>query len=140
MVGRVKNWGWYAKGIYSPLPDNDMYSDYYKQWFTGEVKKGYAMASLGVIRRLFCPLQLYTGVGYGWRRISWVGSGGEECRHGEDCYDGITWEVGMQLRIKHVLLNGGVNFIYDTAEGNGFFDYLTTGHKPIGNFGIGYVF
>ena len=48
MVGRVKNWGWYAKGIYSPLPGYDMYSDNYNHWFTGEVKKGYAMASLGV--------------------------------------------------------------------------------------------
>lgn len=136
MVGRVKNWGWYAKGIYSPLPDNEMSTDeYYNKWFTGEVKKGYAMASVGVIRRLFCPLHFYTGVGYGLRRISWVGSDGVEYWHKADSYDDITWEVGMQLRIKHILLNAGVNFILN-EENNTFIGH----RKSIGNFGIGYVF
>ena len=46
----------------------------------------------------------------------------------------------MQLRIKHILLNAGVNFIYDTEAGNDFIDHMMSGRKAIGNFGIGYVF
>ena len=40
----------------------------------------------------------------------------------------------MQLRIKHILLNAGVNFILNEEDNDLF------GRKPIGNFGIGYVF
>lgn len=140
MLGRVKNWGWYAHGVYSPLPayDGGTGND---RWFTGSMEKGYAMATVGVVRRLFCPLHFYTGIGYGWRRIAWKTPDGGVYRHAIDSYEGVAWDFGIQLRIKHILLNAGANFIYNNeAEVEGsMWDHLTN-RKPVGNFGIGYVF
>ncbi len=138
MFGRVKNWGWYAKGVYSSMPDNDGSTEQ-NRWFTGDVKQGYALASVGVIRRLFSPLQFYTGIGYGWRRVAWKTPDGSVCRYDADSHDGIAWDLGMQLRIKHVVLNVGANFIYNN-EAEGTMLNRMVDHYPVGNFGIGYVF
>lgn len=71
MVGRVKNIGWYVKGVYSPRKSTDGESSGYYAWTTGDENRSFGAITGGVIVRLGCPIYFYGGMGYANRQIAW---------------------------------------------------------------------
>lgn len=131
MFGRVKNIGWYVKGVYRPTQSTEYelnYHDYgYNRWFTGKDNHSYWAAIGGFIVRLGCPIHLYAGAGYSERVVAWEMADGKYAeRHkfgGE-----VAIDCGIMMRFGRWAVNGGV--LMDTDD----MDYC------IGNFGIGYCF
>lgn len=125
-IGRVKNWGWYVKGLYSKGSDNDYGT--FDTWTTNDFTPGYWSATGGIIRRCFGQIHLYAGAGYS--------SMDRGIKHTDGYYDsviikgedGITYELGLTLRMKHFFINGGGMFKESGAT------------HAIANFGLGYIF
>ncbi len=137
MVGRVKNIGWYVKGVYSKVPDYNGSIDEYHydgRWLTGKSKQSYWNATAGVIYRLWSPIHIYGGVGYAERRVVWEAMG-ESPKYAPDCYDGLTAELGLMVRINRFFINGGIMFNSDSyLECDFAFD------RCVGNCGVGIYF
>lgn len=117
--GRVKNIGWYVKGVFrkaESTDDNSIWKEddgtlmYYAEndWMTGEIKSGYWSAVGGVIVRLDSPFYFYGGLGYVDRSVAWEATSGEYYEYEEDSYDGLTIDAGLMFRIGCVMLSGGV--------------------------------
>jgi len=135
MLGRVKNIGWYVKGVYSKVPKTDgsignTEEEIYSHWLTGKMEQSYWNASAGVIVRLWSPIHVYVGTGYSNRKVAWEEFDGNCVRYEPDCYDGVIIECGMMLKIKKFFVNGGVIL---NNNSNYFKD-------RVGNFGIGMYF
>lgn len=129
--GRIKNWGWYVKGLYRrPSKTTDDHNP--DIWYTGKLKTGYYTITAGGIRRLFGQLHLYVGAGYAYQEGAWEQTNGQNYKFYSG--DGIGIEGGLSLRIKHIFINSGVSTIIDAGGG------LGCESKAIGNFGIGYIF
>ncbi len=133
MLGRVKNIGWYIKGVYSPTQSTDYdahdwnWSEYNNRWFTGKDNHSYWAATGGLIVRLGCPIHLYAGAGYSERVVAWEMADGKYAeRHhfgGE-----VALDYGLMMRFDRWVINGGVLMDTDNMK------------HCIGNFGIGYCF
>lgn len=135
MLGRVKNIGWYVKGVYSPgkstegdyvaYPDD---SDMISYWTTGKDKRSFYAATAGVLVRLQSPIHAYVGAGYASRKVAWELADGTYFKNTEYSYNGFALDYGLMLRVGMVTLNGGV--LMSLADGCNF----------VGNFGIGVTF
>lgn len=135
MLGYVKTFGCYVKGVYSTgkstdedyvtYPDN---SDLVSYWTTGKDKRSFYAATAGVLVRLECPIHLYAGVGYANRKVAWELADGTYAKNTEYSYSGVTLDYGLMLRIGKFSVNGGV--LMSVADGCEF----------IGNVGIGVCF
>jgi len=135
MLGRVKSFGWYVKGVYSPgkstdcdyvsYPDD---SDFISYWTTGKDKRSFYAATAGAIIRLGCPIHLYVGAGYANRKVAWELANGAYAKHTDYSYSGAALDYGLMLRIGKFSVNGGA--LISLADGCEF----------IGNVGIGVCF
>lgn len=134
MVGRVKNFGWYVKGVYNKTPSSeesyDPLTSVNHYWLTGNMDQSYWNATGGVMCRLRCPIYLYVGAGYSKRTVTWETFDGSNLEYSPDCYYGAVIECGLMLKIRKLFLNMGVMLNNDS---NHFKD-------RVGNFGIGYCF
>lgn len=135
MLGRVKQVGWYVKGVYNKKQATVDGSSYDRNWWTtGEREASYWSATGGVVYRLWCPIHLYAGVGYFDRSVAWQALNGDYYDYSYDSYSGVAVELGLMLKIKRLFINAG------TMKGyclNG--DY--SGKKAfVGNFGVGMFF
>ena len=134
MAGRVKNYGWYIKGVYSKLPSTtgvhseSSVQDYY--WTTGKVNHGMWYVTGGVIARLWSPIHVYAGAGYMERKVSWELLNGENYEYCPDSYSGVVFDLGLMLKVNKLFVNAGVST--ETSS-----DYSPS---FIGNFGIGMFF
>lgn len=135
MAGRVKNLGWYVKGVYSPSESTDgeyaSYpddSDLISNWTTGKDKRSFYAATAGVIARLKCPIHLYAGAGYANRKVAWQLADGTYAKNTEFSYSGVALDYGLMLKIGMFTINCGT--IMSLADGCDF----------IGNVGIGICF
>lgn len=132
MLGRVKNIGWYVKGVYSKPESNDI--SYGSQWTTGKTKPSYWSATGGVIARLWSPIHIYAGAGYFERNVSWELTNGEYYGYDPDSYNGIAVDLGIMLKVKRFFINAGTTYGFSLGG-----DY--DGDKAfVGNFGIGMYF
>ena len=129
MLGKVKQIGWYVKGMYSQKPDSEGVIpngyDSSAYWITGNLKQSYWSVTGGVIGRLWSPVHVYAGAGYVQRTVAWETFGGEYMEYEPDSYDGLALECGLMLKIKKVFVNIGT--VYNSEN-------------FVGNFGIGYCF
>lgn len=127
MAGRVKNIGWYLKGVYNGNAATDgTYKEQY--WTTGEYKKSYYAFTGGVIVRLNCALHAYGGVGYSDRSVGWQVANGEYLKHPEYDYSGFTIDYGLMLRLNRIVVNAGL------------VSCACDGLKFAGNIGVGVSF
>ncbi len=75
MLGGVKKWGWYVKGVFNIVPDcvvtecEGYYGSYDNYWHTGKKKTSYWSTVGGFIVRLGCPIYFNMGVGYSSRTV-----------------------------------------------------------------------
>ena len=136
MAGRVKNIGWYVKGLYSYVSSSgDQLSSpefSYSHWLTGDLDYSYWNATAGVICRLGCPIHLYVGGGYFGRSVVWKTYDGTNLDYSPDCISGFTADAGLMLKMKRVFVNFGMSMNLVKTELCDFFAAC--------NFGIGYFF
>lgn len=136
MVGRVKNIGWYVKGLYSYVSSSgdqlSSFNDSYSYWLTGDSDFSYWNATGGVICRMWCPIHLYVGGGYFSRSVVWKTYDGTNLDYSPDCISGFTADAGLMLKMKRVFVNLGMSMNFGKTE---LCDYFAAC-----NFGIGYFF
>lgn len=142
MVGRVKNIGWYVKGVYSPR--ESARSEYWasESWKTGEDNLSFIAASAGMFVRLGCPIHLYFGAGYAMQQMAYKLTDGSYIKYEkgeglentddprcEYSYESPTVDLGIMMRFGNFTLNAGTMLVGE-------------GETPdfVGNFGIGYCF
>ncbi len=135
MLGRVKNFGWYVKGVYSPAASTDIDyvaypddSDLISYWTTGQDKRSFYSVSAGLAARLHCPVHLYLGAGYADRKVAWQLADGTYARNTDYSYSGVALDYGLMLRLGKFTVNGGT--IMCIADGFNF----------VGNVGVGVCF
>ena len=140
MIGRVKNLGWYNKGVYSKLPsttglhsegwDNVVAGWEDDYWTTGKVEHGMWNVTGGVIARLWSPIHIYAGAGYIERKVAWELLNGEKYEYFPDSYNGVVVDLGLMLKVNKLFVNAGIS---TETTGN---------YSPsfIGNFGVGIFF
>lgn len=117
MLGRVKNIGWYVKGVYNKpqstvgaYSENNM-KEYY--WTTGESKQSFWSATGGVVARLWSPIHLYAGLGYGQRKIAWQLHNGSYYEYCPDTHNELlVVDGGIMLKMKRFFINGGISFLH----------------------------
>lgn len=106
MVGRVKNIGWYVKGVYSPVKSTDSEYDG-SRWTTGKSKNSYWAATAGAIVRVKGPFHIYLGGGYVDRKIAWELSDGSYAKYADQSYNGATLDYGVMFKMNHLVITGG---------------------------------
>lgn len=109
-IGRVKHIGFYVKGVYSSkqstFADMDKYNSPY--WTTGKTKHSFSAAVCGFMVRLGCPLYFNYGIGYSEDKFAWQVSDGNYIKVNEDSHDGPCFDMGLTLKVKKLMLSGGV--------------------------------
>lgn len=130
MLGGVKEWGWYVKGIFSSSQSTDMESSIEEltYWTTGIEKRSYSAFTAGVIRRLNCPIYAYLGVGYASRKVAWELSDNTYAEIADYTKSGAVIDLGLMLKVRWFSINGGL--MWDTYGDS----------KVSGNLGIGVCF
>lgn len=135
MLGRVKELGWYVKGVAGPGKATDCdYASYHENgnlvnyWTTGKDKRSFYAVTAGIVARLKCPLHLYAGVGYANRKVAWELADGTYAKHTGYSYSGVAIDYGLMLKMGKFTVNGGT--IMSLADGCEF----------VGNVGVGICF
>lgn len=126
MFGKVKELGWYVKGVYGGMPSTDC--EYQNYWTSGKDKSGFYAATAGVVVRLRSALHFYGGVGYAQRKIAWELTDGCYAKHPDYSYSGVAVDYGLMLKIGRFNISGGT--LMSLADECNF----------IGNVGIGINF
>lgn len=118
MVGRVKDIGWYVKGVYRPVKstDGDYVSEKWtttdgdyviEKWTTGESKRSYWAATAGALVRVKGPFHFYVGGGYVDRKVAWERADGSYAKNTDLSYNGATLDYGIMFKMYHVVITGG---------------------------------
>lgn len=106
MFGRVKDFGWYVKGVYRPVKSTD--GDYTSgRWTTGESKRSYWAATAGAIVRVKGPFHFYVGGGYVDRKVAWELADGSYAKNTDLSYNGATLDYGLMFKMNHIVITGG---------------------------------
>lgn len=131
MLGRVKKWGYYVKGVTNTFGSNGLKEDYWG--IKTDCKNRYWSTTGGVLYRLWSPIHVYCGLGYSSFTYS------EKMLNGiwykDDDYTIDSWfaaDGGVMIRFNRVTLTLGTTFAIA--------DHGYTAHGFAGNFGIGYTF
>lgn len=139
MLGRVKNFGYYVKGVTNTFGGD---SEDLNNNFSGIIQKqrsSYWSISGGGIIRLGCPIHFYAGAGFASYRYRIQDISGEWYNDYERAHDNFVIDFGFMLRIKRLTISLGsclapmVDYYHYSGD---------TYHecKAAGNFGIGYSF
>lgn len=116
MVGRVKDIGWYVKGVYRPVKST--HGTYFKgdsngnpaSWIPADgsdTKHSYWAATAGAIVRVKGPFHLYVGGGYVNRKIAIELADGSYTKDADQSYDGATLDYGLMFNMKHIVVTAG---------------------------------
>jgi hypothetical protein len=135
MVGVVKNIGIYGRYVQSGMPETSAECDNsaYNNVFWTDRKTGYRAITGGLILRLGSPLYLTAGAGLSRRKVAMqhiTGKWYEVKKYNRNTYsyEGFCAEVGMMMKIGHVMVNGGSTM------------WKMDGMAFGANFGVNYVF
>ncbi len=136
MVAAMRRTGGYIKAKYSfsntPSDDfecNDVGmsgEDGEVQWYTGKTEKSRLSVTGGIVQRLWKPVYLYAGVGYGTRTLVWETVGGKWGKNKDHSLEGVEAEIGGILSAGPMVFSLGLQ--------TNSFKYLE------GNLGIGVIF
>lgn len=117
MIGVVKKTGAYLKVKYN---FQELGADYEcdnagvivgtesSSWFTGENKYSRFAITGGLLQRLWKPVYLYVGAGYGHKKLGWELEGGEWAENTDKSTKGVEAELGVILRLKNIAFSAGV--------------------------------
>ena len=131
MLGRVKKFGYYVKGITNTfgVSDKGKWNDV-GSGFIDSQKSTYWSVTGGAMVRLGCPIHFYLGLGYADYSYYVKNTSGNTFLYDDLTKRNLVADLGFMLRIKRVNISLGIT----TGE---VFGYDQTG---AGNFGIGYSF
>jgi len=127
MVGKVSRIGSYVK-----FKSNLNFSDAFvsqgesttERFFNGKVYQGRLAVTGGLLYRIASPIIVYGGLGYGNRWVNWEKLSGERFRVTDYSFKGLEMEAGVVLKIKRLLLSGGISSyspdFYEADFGLGF--------------------
>lgn len=112
MVGAVKTIGGYLKfktdlNFDESFGSEGMSTD--RRYFTGETQPGRYAAIGGLLWRVFSPVLLYGGLGYGSRWVNWKTVSGDIYCVDDISYKGVELETGLILKVKKLVFSGGVS-------------------------------
>lgn len=132
MLGRVKNIGYYVKGVTNTF--GKKYQDYDNgtMGLIDRQTSTYWSTTAGAIFRLGCPIHLYAGVGYAQYSHFLRDLNGDWYKNTEASHNNFVVDLGFLLRIKHVNISMGWCGTIAHKDGP---DLMGAG-----NFGIGYSF
>ena len=131
MAAIVKQWGVYAKCVYSPSEKtHGVYtaSSGVLPWTTGKDKRSYMAFTAGAMYRLKCPVYAYAGLGYVNRKVAWQLTDGTYVKNKEYSYSGLTADYGLMLQVGQFTVNAGA--MMSVSDGVNF----------AANAGVGYSF
>lgn len=137
MVGRVKKFGYYVKGVTNTFgKDITDTGENGPNGFIDKQTTTYWSATGGAMLRLGCPIHLYLGVGYA-EYTHWLkGINGDWYKNYGSSDNGLAVDLGFILRINRVNISLGI-----TTTGEFYnFDNFSDDANVCGNFGIGYSF
>lgn len=136
MVGVMKRTGGYVKAKYSfSKVTGDSFecddegvsgADGQTRWYTGRTEKSRMAVTGGIVQRLWKPIYLYAGAGYGTRVQVWETVSGTWGKNKDHSYEGVEAEIGGIVAFKH--------FVFSLGVQTNSFEYLE------GNLGIGVIF
>lgn len=136
MVGRVKKWGYYVKGVTNFLSSKDC-NGYYdsSDGFIEKQTYEYWSATAGGMLRLGCPLYLYLGAGYAkyQYKVKTLDGDWYESESGYQNKNDLVMDLGFLLRIKRVTISLGTTAAPWSQNHGG--DFVAAA-----NLGIGYSF
>ncbi len=137
MIGRVKQFGYYLKGMTNTFGVSDK-GDWNNdiQGFVDKEKSTYWSVTGGGIVRLGCPLHLYLGLGYAQYNYYIKTMSGDWYNYDRREQKSLAIDLGFLFRVKRVTLSLGL------TNGNILLqDEFHKNHANFcGNFGIGYSF
>ena len=99
-----------AETSYSCLSDGTL-SDGSAFWSSGNACKSNMAAVAGGLFRLNRWATVYTGVGYGWRRMAWEDIDGRWADVSDWSLQGMAVDAGFMLSYKHLAFSAGVTSI-----------------------------
>lgn len=136
MIGRVKKFGYYVKGVTNTF-GTDIRSEAFYRGFIDKETSTYWSATGGAMMRLGCPIHLYAGVGFASYSHNMRDLKGEWHQNYDNCYDNFVVDLGFLIRISHVNISLGLCAGFGQDSG-----YYSDGSafNTAGNFGIGYSF
>lgn len=117
MVGVVKKSGGYLKVKYNFQDLKTQYecdnagvieSSGTPSWFTGADKQSRLAVTGGLLQRLWKPIYLYVGAGYGYKELGWELEGGEWAKNTEKSFKGVEAELGALFRLNNIALSAGL--------------------------------
>lgn len=125
-VGQLDDVGWYFKGMCT-LPSHWSYNYECDERLVNTGRAGYLKVYCigGGMVKLFNPLYLHLGAGYGYRAVTYETTDGNWARCVPETYHAGALDAGFLFRIKKILVSGSVTLM----DGN-----------PDIHFGLGYVF
>jgi len=86
-------------------------------FYSGKKAVNNWMVTGGAMVRMYIPLYLYVGGGYGQRNLYWEMTDGQWVNNTAGTYRGFTGDIGLMGNIKHVAISIGVSTInFKTAE------------------------
>lgn len=142
MVGRVKKWGYYVKGVTNFFKRHDSWKEYEYagSMLLDKQRYEYWSATAGGIVRLGCPLHLYLGAGFSSYQYKVRSLSGDWYDVYDQSQDAFTIDFGLMFRIKKVTISLGTNGSFFARH---WCEWCGKHHEDIkcaGNFGIGYSF
>ncbi len=128
--GRLKNIGWYVKGVYNKQ-DNDYWYD------------KYISVTAGFIGHLWSPIYYYVGAGYSYRDEWGVReyyssyNGYRYDKYYGTCYDDFALDLGFMVRFNRAFVNLGLTLNDLPIQDPGAW---LDNCEPVFNFGVGVFF
>lgn len=141
MIGRVKKFGYYLKGVTNTFGKSADQYDEGDAGYIGFIQKSrstYWSVTAGGIVRLGCPIHFYAGIGYAAYRYYIENMSGNWYDVSYRKHDNFVVDLGFIMRIKRITISLGGTMAPRTTYGSA----DDPGHeiKVAGNFGIGYSF
>lgn len=140
MLGRVKKFGYYIKGVTNTFGNSSDSANEGLDGFMKKQKTSYWSVSGGGIIRLGSPIHLYAGVGFANYGQYLQDMSGKWYRYDDRFTNNFVIDLGFMLRIKKVTVSFGTCLSPRTGYYCSYCKETEYEAKAAGNFGIGYSF
>lgn len=145
MVGRVKKFGYYVKGVTNTFGKDGEQYDNDGDSYVGFMKKRqstYWSVTAGGIVRLGCPIHFYAGIGYAEYNAYFQNISGDWYYGADSERHNFVVDFGFMMRIKRITVSLGTTMVPRAEYFHHKYGRDKFGHETIftGNFGIGYSF
>lgn len=90
-----------------------------ERWYTGKTEKSRMALTGGIVQRIWKPLYLYAGAGYGSRTQVWETISGSWAKNKDHSFEGVEAEIGAIVAFRHLVVSiGAQTNSFELLEGN----------------------